>query len=159
MSVPSAASPTARVDRRAARVLLLDADGRVLLFRGHDPAQPQRGSWWFTVGGGLDDGETARDAAVRELLEETGLAVDAETLEGPVHREVADFSLVGTHYRQDNEFFVARVDRHDVVTVGFTALEEQFVLEHRWWSRDELRTTADIVYPESLVALLDRIGA
>ena len=41
------------VPRTGARVLLLDARGRVLLLRGHDPATPDR-SYWFTVGGGLD---------------------------------------------------------------------------------------------------------
>jgi 8-oxo-dGTP pyrophosphatase MutT (NUDIX family) len=161
MAVPSAASAAsaARVERRAARVLLVDGAGRVLLFRGHDPSRPEAGSWWFTVGGGLDDGETAREAAARELFEETALRIGPDALDGPVHREVAEFSLLGTHYRQDNEFFVARVEEHDVVTVGFTDLESAFVLEHRWWSRAELSDTAETVYPESLPDLLDRIGA
>ena len=48
--------------RQAARVLLLDRAGRVLLFKGHDPARPELGSWWFTVGGGVDEGETVRQA-------------------------------------------------------------------------------------------------
>jgi hypothetical protein len=33
-------------------VLLLDDAGRVLLFRGGDPAAPERGTWWITPGGG-----------------------------------------------------------------------------------------------------------
>ena len=147
------------VDRRAARVLLLDGEGRLLLFRGHDPDRPEQGSWWFTVGGGLDEGESPRAAAARELYEETGLALQPEALDGPVHRETASFSLAGTSYRQDNEFFVAKIASHDVVTVGFTDLEEQFVLEHRWWSPAELRATPDTVYPECLPDLLDRVGA
>ncbi|MCA1710701.1 MAG: NUDIX domain-containing protein [Actinobacteria bacterium] len=145
------------VVRTAGRVLLLDGEGRVLLFRGHDPAQPDAGSWWFTVGGGAEDGENPRAAAARELQEETGLAVPAEALGERVHRELAEFSLAGTDYRQDNHFFATRVAAHDVVTVGFTDLEEQFVLEHRWWTREDLRTTADTVYPPSLVQVLDRL--
>ena len=58
--------------RRAARVILLDEADRLLLVRGHDTDQPDRG-WWFTVGGGIGVGETSRDAAVREMREETGL--------------------------------------------------------------------------------------
>jgi hypothetical protein len=52
-----------------------------------------------------------------------------------------------------------RVDDHDVVTVGFTDLEATFVLDHRWWTVDELRTTNDTVYPECLPDLLDRLEA
>src|SRR4051812_25684578 len=151
MTVPS-------VDRLAARVLLVDGLGRVLLFRGHDPARPDAGSWWFTVGGGLDEGESHREAAARELFEETGLVATADAFVGPVHREVAEFSLAGTSYRQDNEFYVVEIDAHDVVTAGFSAFEDVFVLEHRWWTRDDLRSTHDVVYPETLADLLDRLG-
>ena len=149
---------TVPVDRRAARVLLVDASGRVLLFRGHDPDQPGNGSWWFTVGGGLDEGESHLQAATRELLEETGLRLAQEQLTGPVHQEVAEFSLAGTRYRQDNAFFVATIDAHEVETDGFSAFEETFVLDHRWWTRDELRATSETVYPEGLAGLLDRLG-
>src|SRR3954454_6039994 len=149
---------TTTVERRAARVLLIDGEGGVLLFRGHDPHRPDQGSWWFTVGGGVDEGETMRDAAVRELFEETGLVMAGDDLAGPVHAEYAEFSIADTFYRQDNEFYVARVPSHDVVTGGFTPLEETFVLEHRWWSRAELAATPDVVYPECLGDLLDRVA-
>lgn len=148
---------TAPALRQAARVLLLDAAGRVLLFRGHDPARPQLGSWWFTVGGGVDDGESLRDAAARELFEETGLVLTADRLTGPVHREYAEFSIAGTDYQQDNEFFVVRVQHHDVDSTRFTDLEATFVLEHRWWSLDELRATTDTVYPACLADLIERL--
>src|SRR3954469_23093102 len=149
---------TTTVERRAARVLLIDGEGRVLLFRGHDPHRPDEGSWWFTVGGGIDEGESARDAAARELLEETGLALSPDSFAGPLHREYAEFSIADTFYRQDNEFYAVRIDRHEVVITGFTELETTFVLEHRWWSPEELRATTDVVYPECLGDLLDRVA-
>ncbi|MCI6410897.1 NUDIX domain-containing protein, partial [Schaalia hyovaginalis] len=45
--------------REAARVLLFDGAGRLLLARGHDADQPGR-SWWFTIGGGIMPGEGPR---------------------------------------------------------------------------------------------------
>ena len=143
--------------RQAARVLLLDGAGRVLLFRGYDPARPELGSWWFTVGGGVDEGESLRDAAARELHEETGLALPADSFTGPLYREYAEFSIAGTDYFQDNEFYAVRVPLHEVDISRFTELEATFVVEHRWWSPEELRTTADTVYPECLADLIDRL--
>lgn len=55
-----------------APLLLLDPDGRVVLFSGVDPAQPQRPPVWFPVGGGVDEGETLEEGAIREVRDETG---------------------------------------------------------------------------------------
>jgi hypothetical protein len=80
--------------------------------------------------------------------------VSPDDLVGPVHNEHAEFWLDGSYYVQDNAFFVARVADHDVVITGFTELEATFVLDHRWWTVDELRRTSDTVYPECLADLL-----
>lgn len=144
------------VDRRAARVLLVDARDRVLLLRGTDPDDPAQGQWWFTPGGGLDPGETPADAASRELAEETGLVLAPADLGPVVHERVAQFRFSGTSYRQAEVFFLARVDRHEVDTAGWTALEVASVLEHRWWPRADLTTTEEQVFPADLAAVLAR---
>lgn len=149
---------TVPVARRAARVLLLDDAGRVLLFRGGDPAEPERGTWWLTPGGGLDEGESPAQGAARELFEETGLRLPVHDLEGPVLLREVEFDFERVRYAQSEQFFLARVDAHDVDTRGFTALEVRSVFEHRWWTRDELRGTADTVYPQGLVELLDELA-
>ena len=58
--------------RPAARVLLIDDQDRVLL-----RANVGDGDVWITPGGALEPGETAEEAALRELWEETGIS-DAE---------------------------------------------------------------------------------
>ena len=155
---PTLAAMTASLVRAAARVLLVDAAGRVLLFRGCDPARRDAGTWWFTVGGGLDEGESPREGAARELFEETGLRVAPEELGEPVHEEIADFAFAGSQILQQQEFFLLRVDAHEVDTAGFTPLELDAVYEHRWWSLEELAATDDVVYPTDLVELLTRLG-
>jgi 8-oxo-dGTP pyrophosphatase MutT (NUDIX family) len=146
------------VERRAARVLLLDGADRLLLFRGGDPANPAAGTWWFTPGGGLDPGESLAEGARRELFEETGLRCDEADLGTPVHDEHAVFDFAGMTLSQHSTFFVLRVDAHDVDTSGFEALEASSIVEHRWWPREALRSTKDVVYPAGLADLLDRIG-
>ena len=145
------------VDRRAARVLLLDGAERVLLFRGCDPADASQGEWWFTPGGGLDPGETPAQGAARELREETGLAVTAEALGPRVHERTAQFRFAGGAYRQTEDYFVLRVDEHDVDTSGFSELEVSAVLGHRWWTVEELRSTEDRFFPVELPDLLERV--
>jgi 8-oxo-dGTP pyrophosphatase MutT (NUDIX family) len=141
---------TDAVDRRSARVLLLDRRGRVLLLHGCDATAPEAGSWWFTPGGGLDPGESHEQAATRELWEETGLRDLA--LHGPVAERVAEFTFEAVRYRQREQFFVARVDADDLVIApgAHTELEVRSLLGWRWWSGDDLAATTEKVYPEWL---------
>ena len=148
---------TGPLERRAARVLLLDDEGRILLQHCHDPSTPAEGSWWNTTGGGLDEGETPRQAAARELREETGLQVDPDDVGDVVHRRVTEFSFGGADYRQSEDYFVLRTPAFPAVPTGFSDLEMVAVLGTRWWSRDELRATTERVYPEELVEVLDRL--
>jgi 8-oxo-dGTP pyrophosphatase MutT (NUDIX family) len=141
--------------RQAARVLLVDADGRVLLFHGWDPARPVH-RYWFTPGGGLDPDETPPAGAARELAEETGLRLRPAEFGEPVRREIAEFSFGGQWYRQEQHFFLVRVAAWVVDTAGFDAVEQETIDIHRWWSIDELDRTTERFYPTDLPELLRR---
>ncbi|MGI8415735.1 MAG: hypothetical protein ACR2P2_05900 [Nakamurella sp.] len=47
------------VRRKTARVLPIDADGRILLMHGWDPAKPES-PFWFTIGGAIEPGRTCQ---------------------------------------------------------------------------------------------------
>jgi 8-oxo-dGTP pyrophosphatase MutT (NUDIX family) len=143
------------LDRRAARVVLVDHADRTLLLRGTDPARPGL-RWWFTPGGGLDDGETSAQGAARELFEETGLRVEPADLGEPVWHQVTRFSYDHRQYRQSQDFYLYRVEEWQVDTAGFDAEEKLTIDAHRWWSAEELDATDETVYPEDLAGLLRR---
>jgi 8-oxo-dGTP pyrophosphatase MutT (NUDIX family) len=146
------------VDRRAARVVLVDAAGRVLLQHCQDPAGALHGHWWNTTGGGLDPGETPQQAAVRELHEEVGLRLDPAALGPVVHRRTTEFSFGGQAYRQAEDYFLVRVDGHEVVPTHLTEIEAAAVLGYAWWSVEELRSSDQRIYPEELPELLDALA-
>jgi 8-oxo-dGTP pyrophosphatase MutT (NUDIX family) len=72
-------STTAGIDLRvAAYAVITDNQGRMLLPHWNEYAH----SGWTMPGGGLDPGEDPADAAVREVLEETGYHVELDALLG-----------------------------------------------------------------------------
>ena len=141
--------------RLAARVILVDETGCVLLLHGWDPARPGS-SWWLTPGGGLDPGESPAQAAVREVHEETGLRLGTPgSLGTPVGTRDIRFSFEDESIHQVETYFAARVSRFDPDHAGWTDLERRSMSEHRWWSPDELLRTTEEFYPENLLDLLE----
>lgn len=145
--------------REAARVVVLDGAGRALLVRGHD-RHLESYTWWFTVGGGRMPGEEPREAACRELAEETGIQAQPHELVGPVLRRESLFEFSTITCRQDEDFFLLQLTEMDAGvpdTDGWTDLERQVLDELAWWSAEDLaaeREAGVLVFPRSLPELI-----
>jgi 8-oxo-dGTP pyrophosphatase MutT (NUDIX family) len=139
--------------RPTARVLLIDGRDRALLFRM--VSEDFGDTFWFPPGGAVEGAETHRQAAARELREETGWP---EPDVGPLigfRRHVITWGGVLFDCRE--QWFLARVDTLDVDTSGFTEEEKVDMLESKWWSVAELRATPDRLVPRDLADLLEGI--
>ncbi|MBL0885733.1 NUDIX hydrolase [Myceligenerans indicum] len=150
-------APDGLRERDAARVVLLDDAGRVLLVRGHDLDQPER-SWWFTLGGGIDAGESAVEAALREVREEAGLALAAGDLVGPVLTRTGIFDFYAETCRQHEVFFLAHLPGgHTPDSSGWTEVEREVLDGMAWLTADELRAQPLEVFPNELPEVVDSL--
>ena len=133
--------------RHAARVVLLDHTGRVLLARFEYLGRV----WWVAPGGGLERAETHEEAARREIAEETGL--DLRNLGPWIWTREHTFRFEGRLYRQKERYFLAEVPAFQP-NPQLPSPEEASVLRGlRWWTLAELEDTADEMAPADLPAL------
>jgi 8-oxo-dGTP pyrophosphatase MutT (NUDIX family) len=140
--------------RLTSRILLFDERNDILLMLTRAP-DTSGFSRWVTPGGGVDPGETHSEAAIRELYEETGLAIDDP---GPVVWTY-DFSVKWNDADHDTghaEYYVVRTTRFELSREHWTDEEKVDTLDVRWWSLDELRHTDEPLEPSRLVELVER---
>jgi 8-oxo-dGTP pyrophosphatase MutT (NUDIX family) len=141
--------------RECAKVLLVDQRDRVLLFSGIDRTRPEAPPVWFAVGGAVEDGERLEAAAIRETAEETGLRVDDP---GPVvFTRRFHWTFEGQPFDQEEAYFLVRTSTFAPASDAWTDVEKATVIDHRWWSVDDLRRTHEVVFPERLADLLEEL--
>jgi 8-oxo-dGTP pyrophosphatase MutT (NUDIX family) len=155
MSAPDSVTPTPRV---GARVILLNASGRILLIHEQFDSYDTRLNHWLTPGGGIEDGEDLPLAAARELYEETGIEIVLPADSEAVLTTRRLWNWRELWFDQVDHFFLARVaDGLEVAPRGLTEVEQQTLLGHHWWSLEELRATEETLLPPQLPDVLAEV--
>ncbi|GHH57867.1 NUDIX hydrolase [Lentzea cavernae] len=143
--------------RLGARVLLLNAEDRVLLVHARDPQDADH-HWWELPGGGVEPDEKPTDAACREVAEETGIVLPR--VDRHLWTRESRFHYMGRDHHRIDLVFLARVaDAAPTVALQPTENEKAGVIERRWWTAADLHKCADKVLPANLAGLLDDVLA
>jgi len=108
--------------------IIIEGDRVVLVRRGHPP---QLGEWSIP-GGLLEVGETLRQAAVREALEETSLTIETADLLGVYERVVRDADERTLYHYVLIDFLCCRIAGEPRAAGDAT--------EAGWFTKSELKT-------------------
>ncbi len=139
-------SGPARVAR--VRIICLDEGGAVLLMRWRDSVT--RRIFWEPPGGGIEEGESPRQAAERELREEAGylVSLSEDFLEVP-----RDYHWLGRRFVHREGFFVARVGGEPTAP-QFTREERETFLGQAFVPPDALSAFDEPLEPPTLPAII-----
>lgn len=142
--------------RSSVRVVVLDAADRILLFRTREAGQPQFGLWWELPGGGIEPGETAEQAAVRELYEETGIPVDVRRVRPPNWIRTSTYLRRGSRILQHEVVVLVQLagPGPELDTSGQLPDEREDYIGYAWVSVDDVIGSGELFYPGRLPALL-----
>ena len=136
--------------RPVAICVLRREDGALLLAPGFDPVKQQR--FYRPLGGGIEFGERAQEAARRELLEELGAEVEIVRLLG-VSENIFVFLGQPGHelvWVFEGRFLDPSFYEGDVLTAN----EGDSPFEVRWVPWQELQSGEAPLYPDGLMELL-----
>jgi 8-oxo-dGTP pyrophosphatase MutT (NUDIX family) len=150
--------------RNAVKIVLLNDANELLLMCIDDPTirslgKQYGGHFWTLIGGAIEPNESIRQAAEREIFEETGFTT--ADVEFGAHVWFGEMDLVlydkPTHIRQ--EFLVARTKTNDPSLAHLIGREKEVVKKVEWFSLDRIINSGELIYPVRLPEYLPDVLA
>lgn len=138
--------------RNSVKLILLNENNELLLMSTDDKGiQGKEGNYngrfWQMVGGKIEEGETLKEAAYRELFEETGLSKEQVEVQDPAWYGEVDLMMHGKLTRVKQSFVPARTSSTNVSLENLTEEEKPVCTRLEWFSLDRIKNCPDIIYP------------
>ena len=150
--------------KKSVRVIYILDNHSVLLMGVNNPnayekLEDKNTFKWFTIGGTINEGENIREAAIREIFEETGHSIDDfESDFVPKWHGTIDLHWQGEILQLYDTFIVARTQREAVKTSNMTEEEQEICKGLQWWSIDDLQQARDcLILPVNLYKMLQQV--
>lgn len=123
------------------RVIILDSENRILMLKQHHEGRDV----WMVPGGAIEEGENAEEAAIREVMEETGLEASIKGLIWHVEEVSRERG------QRFVNFFLAEAEGGNLGLGSDPerTAEDQVMRELRFMSREEIEGL-DVLYPDYL---------
>ncbi|HXR67430.1 MAG TPA: NUDIX domain-containing protein [Dermatophilaceae bacterium] len=146
------------LERDVVRLVVHDTLDQILLLHTHEPTVPELGQWWELPGGGIDPGETYRQAAIRELWEETGITVSDYQIGAPTWTRDGTFRHRNLRHLQHEVVVEVQLTGPgpDVDESNRLDYELEDYFGFRWWPIPQVLASTDQFYPRRLSRLLTR---
>jgi len=139
----------------AARAIIMTKKWHsVLLLRYVDPVSGSQG--WGLPGGKLEGDESAMEAAIREVLEETSLRLSDGVLVGSY---VNSYMWAGVSHAQHEQVYWFEVPDEVAVepSQALGGLEGASYRDAKWWTISELQHTSEQIAPQGLGLLVSAL--
>ena len=129
---------------RVAHVLVFNSSGKLYLQKRAKNKDVQPGKWDTSVGGHVDAGESYLDAALRETLEELGIAA------------VSDSYEYLYKYMHSNDYESEYVSSYRLTWDGTITFQKSEIDEGRFWSLEEIRAAESGIFTPNFLEELER---
>jgi mutator protein MutT len=127
--------------------LIRNEKGEILLAKRHEPEKPEIHNKWELLGGGIEHGETAEDAIIREVKEESGLEVK-------IARLLPKIITSWQKFKNGTDLQVIIITYECKITGGNLTLDDKEISEFKYVKPEDINNYDCLDNVDTIIAML-----